>query len=483
VNYSIIIALEKYKDSKINPVGFAENDAREFLVAIKNIDFADGDSYLLINSNATKTTIESRIRVLSKTLTPKDKLIFYYAGHGFSSSDKNFITCYDSILDDLEATSISIQHIFSIFKNKCQKIFYFLDSCHSGLNIDKDMRGIYSDLNKSEFTELLKDKTFCLGFAACKSDEFSYPIASLKHGVWTYHLIEALNGFALDALEKDTILTAVSLQNYLSRAVPISLKKAYTRPKAQSPWLFGGFESDVIIGDLSSVIKSRKTPSPSITDIELIMKKIGQIKTLSGFQKSHSVPKYRNHSTEKFLRNISESELEENSKRIQDIVRSELNYKRKDISYSQDDGCLSIFTPDFVANVEISQSDENFGEYIETIRITEISNKDILNSEDFNRAFFNWFDTMVIKLDKSIDIEKLIDDIEDLDCAEISLDYPPSCEYCDISSEGIGGTLRVYCDEITVELSKPEEPKKLVSCLFSINTKLKELKCETKLLK
>ena len=86
---------------------------------------------------------------------------------------------------------------------------------------------------------------------------------------------------APDALEKGSLLTANSLQAYLSRAVPLSLKKAYTVSKTQTQWIFGGYETDILLGDLTTVIKKNKAPLPSVQAIELETTSFGSIKSLS----------------------------------------------------------------------------------------------------------------------------------------------------------------------------------------------------------
>jgi len=477
MNYAIIIAIEEYLDSRISNVDFAENDARDFAASLKNISYLERDVQILVNGQATKTTLESKIRMLALTLCQEDNLIIYYSGHGFANCGKNFITCYDSVSDDLDQTSISIQSIFEVLRTKCNRIMYFFDSCHSGLIIDKSMRGLYTDLSKAEYLKLQDNMQCCIGFAACKSDELSYPIPIFKHGAWTYHLIEALNGMADEALEKNGLITALSLQTYLRRAVPLSLKRAYTTPRKQTPWLFGGLEVDIVLGDLSAVLKRRKAPLPSIKDISLLIRKVGVIKSLSGFQKnSHTVPKCKSHATEQFVLAISKEERENEISRLQGVITKGLGFKRKDVSISEGIGVFSILTPAFVATFTFQQSEEDYKAYEYSVCLNEFSDKTILAQETFNSVFSGWFDTLVLHLDREIDVAKLIDSIEENESTgQIEINYPLDAAYCDIRAKNINGYARVNPDEITIELNKADTPKNLLATLFHINNILLSL--------
>ena len=144
--YALIIAIENYIDPSINSVAYAENDAKEILSALSLHNTGTLNSFLLLSKEATKTRIESNLRSILNSATEDDQVIIYFAGHGFAENDDNYLTCADTVRGDLVNTSIPIQTIFTeIRKSKCKKVMIFLDSCHSGFEIDESMRGILSD--------------------------------------------------------------------------------------------------------------------------------------------------------------------------------------------------------------------------------------------------------------------------------------------------------------------------------------------------
>lgn len=96
--YAILIAIEEYHDGHISEVTYAENDANGLAVALRDAGFSPSNLEIMLSASATKTRIESAIRTLCQRLRPQDKLLLFYAGHGFAENGNNFITGHDAIL-------------------------------------------------------------------------------------------------------------------------------------------------------------------------------------------------------------------------------------------------------------------------------------------------------------------------------------------------------------------------------------------------
>ena len=73
-------------------------------------------------------------------------------------------------------------------------------------------------------------------FFACSPNEKAYPSDALMHGIWTYHLIQALQGDAEGALDRDRFITGESLKNYLTVAVPAYIRANTKIQAAQRPY-------------------------------------------------------------------------------------------------------------------------------------------------------------------------------------------------------------------------------------------------------
>ncbi|MEO8399420.1 MAG: caspase family protein, partial [Ignavibacteriaceae bacterium] len=145
---------------------------------------------------------------------------------------------------------ISLQKIFGqIRQSDCEKFVLLLDTCHSGLEIDENMRDITSLMTQDELEEFFKKSEYYVGFASCKTDEISHSASALSHGIWSYHLLQALNGEVPKVLLKDKFITATNLQNYLSIQVPKTAKR-YTKTGYQTPIMFGNLSKEFVIADI-----------------------------------------------------------------------------------------------------------------------------------------------------------------------------------------------------------------------------------------
>jgi len=480
--HAIIIAVEKYQDKKISSVKYAENDAYEFSVAIEQHGFLKSNTILLTNDKATKTRIESTIRTTLKRLGEDDQLFVFYAGHGFSDAGKNFITCNDTVYTDLSSTSISLQSIFSIVrKSKSQRIIFFLDSCHSGLEIDESMRGLLSEMTDEEFENFCNESKYHAVFASCEHDESSFSSNNLNHGIWTYHIIEAFNGNSKSALERKVYLTTSSLQNHLSKEVPITLKNTFIAKKTQTPKLWGNLSREFILADFKEIFNQRRAETK--TQIQLkkasfLGFKFGSIKSLSGFKKGYRLPEYVSDTTMNFVRNVGREELTEEANDLFANLQSNFKYKRREISFTQDSGFATILTPDFTVNISLDLDKDDLSQYIITFDVTEINNPDSITTKEFADTFDNVFDRTSFYFSKSPNIEEIIDAIEDIDNLDkIRVEYPADASDCTIYLEGFSGYISVDSNGISLI----HRHKTTVENLLEITNKLPSILIESKI--
>ena len=105
--FAVLIAVERYADPRWDEVRFAEADARDLSAALLELGVPIDSQSLLINQDATKARIDSRLRRAVDALLEDDELFIYYAGHGFAEVNQNYLTCHDSEVLDMVRTSVS----------------------------------------------------------------------------------------------------------------------------------------------------------------------------------------------------------------------------------------------------------------------------------------------------------------------------------------------------------------------------------------
>lgn len=467
---ALVVAVEHYSHTEIPQVVYAKADAAGFSDAIALHGYKVQAT--LLDSKATKASIESHLRRGLSRLRSDDEFIFYYAGHGFSNNGHNFVTCFDTDPNDLEGTSVRLQWVFDVIeKSACKRIAMFLDSCESGITKIAKRRAMYATMSEAELGEFFGAAEYGVCFSACKTSESSYPSNVLKHGIWTYHLIQALKGDAAKALEKGHRLTAMSLQNYLSTEVPLTLRKAYSTPEVQTPWKYGGENRDFQIADLSEILEKRKQVKPGYEQLKrALLREVESvhISSLSGFVKRfHHVPTYVSTSTRSFVGTISQKEIEERVDGVFQSIKKYLKYKHREIQSEAG----RIVAPDFEYAAFCTQDEDDPENALITEELTNIK-PSIIENEAFNHVFENRFSQVVFEFPKQIDVSKLIEEIEDIDRKDVIIKYDSSSSWCELSFTDSDFTLRVEGHERTINSIQSCSPHELLQGYFKIQLRL-----------
>jgi hypothetical protein len=173
-------------------VDYAERDAAIFKQYCLNTFGVKSENMFSI-TNATSGMMSQEIKKVIK-LTELEgnnaELIIYYAGHGFPDDQKvPHLIPVDVSGGDL-SRAINLQELYKDLGNlKAKKVTVFLDACFTG-------GGRESGLMASRGVKV-KPKEGSLGgslvvFSASSGDQSSLPFNKEKHGVFTYHLLKAL---------------------------------------------------------------------------------------------------------------------------------------------------------------------------------------------------------------------------------------------------------------------------------------------------
>ncbi len=449
ITYAIIIAIESYNESADFPkVDFAVKDADDFTQALLTLGYDNDDFLILLNEKATKTAILSKIRKFVLKVTGNDRILFYFAGHGFYEEGQNLIAPVDAITTDKKGTCIQLLDIIDFFrKSQSSKNILFLDCCHSGFLTHDKIRDSISSFKSDELIYQYGGEEFCVGFASCKSDEVSVSHTNLQNGVWTHFLVKALTANAENIYEEG-LLFSDKLQSYLKKETSEFVKMNTTKKRDQTPNRFGNETDRFIVADLSALLEvlEKKRQSEELekerqkkkieeqeleftfANISFISEENGTVKSLPGFIKgSHTVPNRVSHNADTFIKNIGQRLVDVEISEISQQLQKELKYTRTKIKATTDSGSGSIETHDFDYSIYIYQSESDPGIYLLSRTLEYIKNPEIINNPLFNQIFDNKFDNLRFATPKRINIIKLIDKIEELNDNDIfQVDYDPS---------------------------------------------------------
>lgn len=238
--FAFVIGIEEYMDrekNSLSKVDYARNDALAFKeILLSKLGMAEEDIALFIDNRADRNTIKYDLIQALAMLTDEDQFIFYYAGHGFQLDSKNYLTTYDTHPSGITDTSLSLQDdiLIRLHECRCKSGMFFIDACATETR-SGSARSFLPSFDGQEFHVTENENEYLATFLSCGRGQSSYPSARLKHGIWTYHLIEALSGRAATALRAGRFVTDHSLMRHLTTAVPQSIKRDYGIKVHQTP--------------------------------------------------------------------------------------------------------------------------------------------------------------------------------------------------------------------------------------------------------
>jgi hypothetical protein len=228
--YMLAIGISAYDDQSIKKLPFAEEDARSMVDFYKNnptSPMKPENITTLYGKQATSRNIRKAIGDMSKRAKEYDTVILYYAGHGDVGKHPNKNTEYylipvDAEKEDLFSTAIELseaQRLWSAVTSK-RKVF-IADACNSGGF--SDLRGDVDGFEKG-----MGEGTIVMTASSRGQKAIEEP--KLKHGLFTYFLLEGLNGKA--DTDGDKRVSISELKKFLDKEVP---NKAKELGSAQTP--------------------------------------------------------------------------------------------------------------------------------------------------------------------------------------------------------------------------------------------------------
>lgn len=212
-SWALIIGINDYKI--LNPLNYACSDARAVQeVLIDQFDFAPEKTILLLDSDATKASIEHAYLDFAKeNIKADDRILFFFAGHGHTLTGIRgpigYLVPYDG--DNSEVSTLirwsEITGNSELIQAK--HILYVMDACYSGLAFTRHVSP-----GSVRFVNSMLERLSRQVITAGKADETVSDAGGPRpeHSVFTGHFLDALeNGIEAS----DCILTANQVMAYV----------------------------------------------------------------------------------------------------------------------------------------------------------------------------------------------------------------------------------------------------------------------------
>ena len=242
---AIIIGIENYR--RVAKADFANADAKDFYTyASRALGIKPENIKLLVDDGADDIEMLNAFQnwLPLKVNKGKTDVYVFYSGHGFPSQDGKSLYFLPFNVDKqyLDRTSVKQKEIVAALqKAQAKSVTMFIDACYSGQTRNGEVlvAGIKPVFITTEERAYPPEFTVITASAA---DQFSSASQDLKHGIFSFYLMKAMEGDGDE--NKDGRITSGELQRYLSDMVG---RQAMGLNRTQNTQLFGDADR-VLVG-------------------------------------------------------------------------------------------------------------------------------------------------------------------------------------------------------------------------------------------
>ena len=251
---AVIIGNRDYEGSTPD-VDFAGNDADAMKAYVLNklgyrpgniIDLRDATQARLRDTFGTKES--HRGRLYDYVRANESDVIVFYSGHGVPGllDKRGYLLSVDSNPNRAEITGYPVDVLLkNLAKVPAKSMLVFIDACFSG-DSPKGMLVRATSGLTVKITAPKKASDNMIVITAAEGDQFASWDEDAKHGLFTKHLLEALNGAAdkhVKTGNKDGKVTLGEVKAYLDREMTYQARRRFSRD-----------QNATVSGDLKTVL-------------------------------------------------------------------------------------------------------------------------------------------------------------------------------------------------------------------------------------
>lgn len=256
-SYALVIGIANYANLPASAqLQFSERDAEaiySILISPEGGNFRAENVRKLIGPRATLENIRRELEQWLPSVTADDdRVLIYFAGHGFVHQGRGYLAPYDIHPERIAATGYPMDDLGKVFGSQIKGKWKVLltDSCHSGAITPADDAAFLNkrllDLNRNLFS-----------LTASRDRERSFESAEWGggHGIFTYYVVKGLEGLADE--NNDGIVTADELAEYVRRNV-----REATGGQQNPTSDRGSFDASMLLAYLPSGVAPGSPPAP-----------------------------------------------------------------------------------------------------------------------------------------------------------------------------------------------------------------------------
>ena len=256
-SYALVVGISKYEHlPQSAQLEFPDSDAESVytvLISPEGGQFPAENVHKLINSQATLENIRHELEVWLPSVThPDDRVLIYFAGHGFVSNGTAYIAPFDIDLNNIASSAYPMDTLgkdIGAHINGKWKVL-ITDSCHSG--------AITPEADRSTVNRTLLDldkSLFSITASRDREQSFESDKWGGGHGIFTYYVVKGLEGEA--DTNGDGIVSADELAEYVHTNVRDATNAAQN-PTSER----GSFDPNMVLAYNPTHVTAANLPPP-----------------------------------------------------------------------------------------------------------------------------------------------------------------------------------------------------------------------------
>jgi hypothetical protein len=237
---ALVIGISDYPPP-IRPLLAVASDVREMAKVLSSAQgqFPAQNVRCLADGDATQKAVVDAIHATFSSVQAEDAVFAYLAGHGAVVGGDFYFVAHDTTIQGIATNGVPLKEIKAAFDfSPSQRAFLWLDFCHSGGIIPRDLGGKPDDRDvMSRALEVVQGQGKLI-IAACSPSQSAWESTAVGHGFFTDALLRGLKGQA----KHDNEVTVNSLYDYIDRQMGND---------RQRPMMFGQMTGRVVLMHLA----------------------------------------------------------------------------------------------------------------------------------------------------------------------------------------------------------------------------------------
>jgi hypothetical protein len=212
--WALVVGIGHFSDRAVPQLSYTTADANSFASELKDPGigrFPAANVKVLTDDQATTRNIKQQLNWIARNAQPNDLVVIYVATHGSpreldTAGGANYIVTYDTEIknadspdeDALYATALPMVELANAVatRMKALRTAVILDTCYSGGAVTNESKlmgkGLANAAPGSATLDRMSQGTGRIVIAAASSNEESLESPDLRHGYFTYFLLQAL---------------------------------------------------------------------------------------------------------------------------------------------------------------------------------------------------------------------------------------------------------------------------------------------------